>query len=87
MDGRTDGRTEGRTNERTDRRRDGRTEIAGRFGPKTFGTFDTFRTQDDSDPCLRRFGPKTEDVSDPAFRPYPVIINNVSCKFSRDFAI
>ena len=68
---------------RMDRHIDGRTEIAGRFGPKTFRTFDTFRTQDDADPSLRRFGPKTEDV----FRQYPVIINTVSCKFSREFAI
>ena len=70
-----------------DRLTDGRTEIAGQFGHNIFRTFDTFRTQVDSDPSLRRFRPKTEDVSDAAFRPYPVIINNVSCKFSRDFAI
>ena len=43
-------------------------------GPKTFRTLGIFRTQDDSDPNQRRFGPKIEEVSDPEFRPHLVII-------------
>ena len=85
MDGWRDGwmdvRTDGWMDRLTDWRTDGWTEIAGRFGPKTFWTFDTFQTQDDSDPSSRRFGPNTEDVSDPAFRPCPVIINNFLVSF------